>query len=62
VRYFTDGVVIGTRGFVEEVFAKHRNQFGHKRKTGARPMKYGEWEGLCTVRDLRSMVVSVTTD
>ena len=60
VRYFTDGVVIGTRGFVEEVFAKHRNQFGHKRKTGARPMKYGDWEGLCTMRDLRKQVIKTS--
>jgi hypothetical protein len=57
VRYLTDGVVMGTRSFVEEVFAKHREQFGLKRKTGARPMKYGDWDGLCTMRDLRLQVI-----
>ena len=43
VRYFSDGVVLGSRGFVEEVFAKHREQFGVKRKTGARKMRGGDW-------------------
>jgi hypothetical protein len=62
VRYLSDGVVLGTRSFVEEVFAKHRDQFGIKRKSGARAMKYGDWGGLCTMRDLRLQVLDVTTD
>ena len=36
VRYFSDGVVLGSREFVESVFTVHRDQFGVKRKTGAR--------------------------
>lgn len=36
VRYFSDGVVIGGRDFVEEVFQGSRHRFGPKRKTGAR--------------------------
>jgi putative transposase len=39
VRYFTDGAVIGSRNFVDEVFAKSRDRFGTKRKTGARRLK-----------------------
>jgi hypothetical protein len=39
VRYFTDGAVIGSRGFVEEVFQKSRERFGPNRKTGARKLK-----------------------
>jgi len=58
VRYLSDGVVLGSRSFVEEVFANHRDQFGHKRKTGARPMKYGDWDGLCTIRDLRNEILT----
>jgi len=50
-------VVLGTRSFVEEVFAKNRDQFGLKRKTGARTMKYGDWGGLCTMRDPRMQVI-----
>jgi REP element-mobilizing transposase RayT len=57
VRYLSDGVVLGSKTFVEEVFAKHRDQFGLKRKTGARPMKFGDWDGLCTMRDLRKQVL-----
>ena len=59
VRYFSDGVVLGSKSFVEEVFKKHRGEFGLKRKTGARAMKAGEWGGLCTMRDLRLEVVTV---
>lgn len=36
VRYFTDGAVIGGRGFVDEVFRGRREFFGSRRKDGAR--------------------------
>lgn len=36
VRYFTDGAVIGGRGFVDEVFKRCREYFGPKRTSGAR--------------------------
>jgi hypothetical protein len=39
VRYFTDGMVIGGREFVEEVFEKNRGGFGEKRKSGARKVR-----------------------
>jgi hypothetical protein len=58
VRYFTDGVVLGSQEYVEEVFRKHRGEFGVKRKTGARNMRWADWQGLCTIRDLRQEVVS----
>jgi len=56
VRYFTDGAVIGSRGFVDEVFRLCRDRFGGKRKDGAR-----KWRGsgaaaagtLWSVRDLK---------
>ena len=57
VRYLSDGAVLGTRSFVEEIFEKHREQFGLKRKSGARPMKFGDWGGLCTMRDLKLQVI-----
>ena len=34
------------------------DEFGLKRRTGARGMKFGDWNGLCTMRDLRKQVVS----
>ena len=36
VRYFTDGVVIGSRKFVNDTFQLNRQQFSKKRKDGAR--------------------------
>ena len=59
VRYLTDGVALGRREFVEKIFRKHREKFGHKRRTGARPMKHANWDGLCTLRDLRLQVMTV---
>jgi len=53
VRYFTDGAVLGSRAFVEDVFNRHRQHFSPKRKTGARPMSGGQWGDLCTARRLR---------
>jgi len=59
IRYFTDGAVIGSRGFVEEVFQKSRERFGPKRKDGARKWR-GKGEAaagvLWSVRDLRKGV------
>ena len=60
VRYFTDGAVLGAKEFVDGVFEKHRREFGARRKTGARAMRWGEWSGLCTMRDLRMKVVSMS--
>lgn len=36
VRYFTDGVILGSREFVEGIFESQRDQFSPKRKQGAR--------------------------
>jgi REP element-mobilizing transposase RayT len=56
VRYFTDGAVIGSREFVDDVFRKCRQRFGSKRENGAR-----KWRGsgaaaagmLWSARDLQ---------
>lgn len=53
VRYFTDGVVLGSRSYVEDVFHRHRAQFSLKRKSGARTMRGGGWGDLATARQLR---------
>jgi hypothetical protein len=59
VRYFSDGVVIGSRGFVERMLDEYSNQFSSlRRKRGASKMKYGEWGGLCTAGELRTTVIS----
>ena len=53
VRYLTDGVVLGSKGFVDRFFEKKRGFFGPKRETGARRMRGAEWGELRTLRDLR---------
>ena len=56
VRYFTDGAVIGSKAFVNEVFAAARERFTERRKDGARKMK-GNGKAaagvLWSARDLR---------
>jgi hypothetical protein len=59
VRYFTDGMAIGGKAFVERVFSENRELFGPKRKEGARRMRFGEWGDLRVARALRVSPVSV---
>lgn len=56
VRYFADGAVLGTRGFVEGIFQANRGRFGPRRKTGARATRGVDAE-LFTVRDLQLRVM-----
>ncbi len=53
VRYFTDGLAVGGKAFVDGVFERNRRLFGPKRKGGARKMRFAEWGGLCAARALR---------
>lgn len=52
VRHFSQGVVIGTEGFVERFFQAKRKMFSERRKSGARKLRGGEWGGLRSARDL----------
>lgn len=36
VRHLTDGVFLGSKEFVSQMFARHRGRFGAKRRDGAR--------------------------
>ncbi|MDB6173991.1 MAG: hypothetical protein JWL59_3302 [Chthoniobacteraceae bacterium] len=58
VRYFCDGQVFGSRAFVNEFFAAHRERFGRKRTSGARPLRGINAGNLWTIRDLRLQVIS----
>lgn len=58
VRYFTDGVVLGSQAFVESVFQRYRRYLGTHRQVGARRMRFGEWGDLCTLRALRVKVIT----
>ena len=53
VRYFSDGVALGSRSFVEQIFLSQRHRFSPARKTGARPLRQLEARSLRTLRDLR---------
>ena len=53
VRHMTDGVVLGSKEFVNEVFELHREKFGAKRKDGARPIRALASIGLNALRGLR---------
>ncbi len=59
VRYFSDGVAIGSKTFIEEVFLQSRDWFAEKRKTGPRPIKYAKGIGLMTMRELRIAPVTL---
>jgi len=59
IRYFTDGAVIGSKGFVNEAFANARERFGPRRKDGARAMRGSGSDAkgqLWSMRDLRVRV------
>jgi hypothetical protein len=53
VRWISDGVALGSKGFVEAVFKGCRNHFGPKRKSGARKIREDEAGSLHALRDLR---------
>jgi REP element-mobilizing transposase RayT len=57
LRYFSDGVVIGRREFVDAIFSANRDRFGPKRRDGARRMRgdaaaLTRGAGLFSLRDL----------
>ena len=52
VRYFSDGLVLGSKEFVENVFSENREKFGPKRKDGARRVSESE-SPLYALRRLR---------
>jgi REP element-mobilizing transposase RayT len=57
VTYFTLGVALGSRGFVDEFFVARREHFDARRKRGARPMKGGSFAGMFAFRAPRIGVV-----
>ena len=52
VRYFSDGLVLGTKSYVDGVFENHRGQFGPKRTSGARALHEDAQGSLFTARQL----------
>ena len=62
VRYFTDGMAVGSVGFVEREFSKARHAFGARRRSGARKMRGGDWGGLHVMRALEREVIVPVRD
>ncbi|MDA0346087.1 MAG: transposase [Verrucomicrobia bacterium] len=58
VRYFTDGMVLGSKEYVDQIFKSHRHLFGKNRKTGARQMVGMKDSGMTVMRNLRKGVFS----
>jgi hypothetical protein len=57
IRYFTAGVVIGIKMFVNETFLRGRERFSARRKDGARAMKGAAQAARCylwSIRDLKA--------
>ena len=52
VRYFSDGLVIGSKSYVEAVFQKCRGHFGPKRSSGARSLREDASGSLFAARKL----------
>ena len=53
VRHLTDGVILGSKDFVNEMFIRHRDRFGARRKEEARPIWGVPLPGISVMRDLR---------
>ena len=53
VRYLSDGVVLGSREFVDAYFHGNRERFGRRREDGARKLRYLTLPGLFSLRDLQ---------
>ena len=62
VRYFSDGLAIGSESFVERVFAMLRGAFSEARQTGARRMTGGDWGELRAARALKVRAISMAGD
>ena len=58
VRYFNDGLVLGSKDFVNEIFEMNRSQFGKSRKSGGRPMLGLKDSGMMVMRNLRKDIFS----
>jgi len=56
VRYLTDGAILGSREFINSLFERHRERFGPRRTSGARPVRGLDGDSLASLRALRVRV------
>ena len=60
IRYFSDGVALGSRDFVNEAFEEGRDRFGPRRKDGARKLRGAAAPLSKSVWNLRDLHKGVT--
>ena len=58
IRYFGDGLVLGSEAYVNGIFQEFRDHFSPRRRTGARKLRRLPFVELRTLRDLKKNVVS----
>ena len=58
VRYFSDGLALGSKSFVESIFREHRSAFSAKRVHAGIALPEGSWGQLHSMRNLQKKVYS----
>jgi putative transposase len=58
VRYFSDGLALGSKSFVDSVFCQHRSAFGAKRSKAGTALPEGSWGQMHAMRNLQRKVYS----
>lgn len=56
IRYFTDGLALGSKSFIDSVFQTHRPAFGKRRSKSGTALPARTWGQLYTMRDLKKRV------
>jgi hypothetical protein len=53
IRYFSKGLALGSKDFVESIFQHYRERFSPRREEGACPMEGADWQELCVLQRMR---------
>lgn len=53
VRYFSEGIALGTEEFVNEIFQEFHQKYCKVRKQGGWPMKGADWGGLRSLKKIK---------
>ena len=56
VRYFSEGLAVGTEQFVNQIFKQCRKKYCKKRTQGAWPMKGADWGGLMSLKKIKDPI------
>lgn len=59
VRYFTDGVALGSREFIEQLYQQNKSKFGPKRKSGGSALPQNTWGPLHVIRNLQRRLYGI---